>query len=705
MARLRNQLNAPSQPQQTSIRTTRATRATRVALKEKTNVTRSLRYPGDGDTEAFVKDARPRRGRSAQATARHDSEFLMTGAIGDLRSQHVSSGNGTVVTSTDPIARGDAPANATVKVATGKRKRGQSKKENVQDEQFDEIVVSASETTVKPAHKSHRVESATMAAMPISQAERSSIASKSTDDTVILGSSLELSLSSPPESSPASGSLGFRRRNSMVQPSSALRNPETPAFESSVLLKNFRRRPRQPSMLAMVQQHQQAMNAKISNVGVDTSRLEMSETEGHDTTFGVEAGLDSDGEAGDFAPDAEGTPLQHVTINSAFFNGSTTSKLKARGRKRLSNGPGDTPGALAALRAKNRKSQTNSGMLSNPTHQGDEEDTLSQPIASSPPRQINEDELDSDIQVMRSSPVMSLPSSPQRPNKLVQQPSLARKDTTEINNVAIPSTDPEGNKTGKHKPAAASMHVGHAKPAGVDDTTAEPVSSSPSRAGGQTEEDIMAYPLTQPTQQSPRQVKKKKPPKPIGTASLQSLLPKQRRVLQPRSRRSDYDLESSDVADDGNDTAVDMTDSDGDESGFGSRRRPTSRRSKVNDKGTSRQMRSARDRKNRVTSSRLTTRASITQNAPAADGRLGRKIGRTYGRTVAADKEVDELHESASDAEAEESIIPASTSIEAAKSKELEDAKRKFAEIDQWDGLEFENLDSEDHRSSSQGWR
>ena len=93
-------------------------------------------------------------------------------------------------------------------------------------------------------------------------------------------------------SSPAQAVPGTARK----PPQSALKVQSTPGVESSVLaLANFRRRPRQPSLLQMVQQ---------GELGQDTP--------GQDTTD-FTLGSDQD----DFAPYDESTPLQTVKVQQA----------------------------------------------------------------------------------------------------------------------------------------------------------------------------------------------------------------------------------------------------------------------------------------------------------------------------------------------------------------------------------------------------
>ena len=93
-----------------------------------------------------------------------------------------------------------------------------------------------------------------------------------------------------------------------------------------------------------------------------------------------------------------------------------------------------------------------------------------------------------------------------------------------------------------------------------------------------------------------------------------------------------------------------------------------------------------------------------SQPATTGKGKGKGKTTRTYGRAsavTASDKE----NENEASSEGEEGEANTSLSMrEVAHSKELEEARRKFAEVDDWD-LTFESMSNEDHRSSSQGWR
>ena len=114
-------------------------------------------------------------------------------------------------------------------------------------------------------------------------------------------------------------------------------------------------------------------------------------------------------------------------------------------------------------------------------------------------------------------------------------------------------------------------------------------------------------------------------------------------------------------------------------------------------------------RKNSVIPSSIPTENVIREESPRPLTRRGKgkgkgKTTRTYGRAsavTASDKE----NENEASSEGEEGEANTSLSMrEVAHSKELEEARRKFAEVDDWD-LTFESMSNEDHRSSSQGWR
>jgi hypothetical protein len=187
----------------------------------------------------------------------------------------------------------------------------------------------------------------------------------------------------------------------------------------------------------------------------------------------------------------------------------------------------------------------------------------------------------------------------------------------------------------------------------------------------------------------------------MSTATLRALLPKRTQRQQPRAKRTEYDISSDEEEDDT--TGFDTTHLDDDEDELGGR----IRRQKQKAPAPSRGKKATAKSKSKSKQS-LSTRKPSAPPPPAkskAGAKAKGKTTRTYGRATASDKE-NAGDEPLSDDD-EENAHAGDTSLsmrEVAHSKELEEARRKFAEVDNWD-LTFESMSNEDHRSSSQGWR
>ncbi len=182
----------------------------------------------------------------------------------------------------------------------------------------------------------------------------------------------------------------------------------------------------------------------------------------------------------------------------------------------------------------------------------------------------------------------------------------------------------------------------------------------------------------------------------MTTATLQSLLPKRRKRMQPRHRKSEYDIEPS------SDAEVVDADSADDEIELDQQPRRQTKAS-----ASSKSRRKSFPVKSKARQSKATAQAkrkSTTQPArkPTAPAK---KPGKTYSRAAAttSDKENEDLEDPD---ENDDSLLPDNSisMVEAAQSKELEEARKKFAEVDAWD-MEFESMSFEEGRSSSQNWR
>jgi len=598
----------------------------RSPLKEKTNTTRKAPraqlYDDKDDLDGLVK-TRKNPARRRRKRAQNGDNVFMAGGLG---SEDIPP------STTDELAKTDAPTLQTVRTRP---------------------------SLVMPQTSQHK------SMEPIATVERSC---------------LSISPSPPP---PGRLSSVHRKRSSLALPGSELRSHGTPAVESSVL-KHFKRRPRQPSMLQMVAQHHASARPSAVNLAAvdDPSIFDL---------------LDDDDM---FVPEAEGTPLKMHKKGKSFVEAkkkkhrapkaATDSSLVAS-KKRTS----DEALSLNVLKAKRRRAV--------PAPSGtDEEPHSNIPLnignaQSSSVRQTTPLRAPaSDIQVINSSP--SNPSStPPTGHSLTDQEQTNAAEA----DLAIPSTENEQTIT-RHLAADADF---------PNSTMAEPASSSPeqllpvavrSQLNHGADSSTQADPLTQvsPSPEKMRKSDKSKKSRPASTAMLQSLLPKRRQRPKPRHPKSEYDFSSGpeDEAE-----VLDTIHLEEDEDELSGRLR---RQTKIK------------------TPAPLSCRKSTAKSRPPAKSRAGKappkstrkttapmpstkKSTRTYGRAgrdaSAADKE-NEPYNSVSDDDEDTTDMPEVSMHEVAHSKELEEAKRKFADIDQWD-MEFESMSAEDHRSSSQSWR
>jgi hypothetical protein len=605
--------------------------AQRSPLKEKTNTTRGAKkapvYENDGNTEGLVKERRT-GARRRKAPAQDEDELVMAGGLG--------SGGGAPPT-TDELAKSEG---ALVAAVTAKR------------------------TQPRPT-------------------------GKKSPDAPLAGERSGLSISPSP---PPAGKLSSVKnaRSSMAHPGSVMRQPSTPAVESSMLaLKNFKRRPRQPSMLQIVQQH--TMSARPSAVHA---------AQNDDPSV---FNLEGDSEDDVFAPDAEGTPEQlKKTTQPVAAKTSITKPQKATTQpsqaaaptKKRKSGEGNvSSSSLGALRAKRRKSElvaaTSEDALIGQPNIARTNPESSSARQTTPPRQLTSD----DVLVINSSSSHPSSTPPTEPSSSDQD--RTREADPEI---AIPSTEEdELNQQAELEPTYDAPNGTMAEP---DACSPEP---SPERrprriTNDLTEPATQADPLTQvsPSPQKPVERKKQKP---MSTKTLQSLLPKRRQPLKPRHRKSEYDITSDSEGDDDR-VAIDTSHLEEDEDELSGRlprqtkkavtSAPTKGRKSTTAKST------AKGKARQSKAAQQTTRKST---APPAT----KKPTKTYGRAAntASDKEND-LYESVD--EEDTTDLPGEAQPDIIHSKELEEAKRKFEEIDKWD-MEFESMSVEDHRSSSQGWR
>ena len=299
----------------------------------------------------------------------------------------------------------------------------------------------------------------------------------------------------------------------------------------------------------------------------------------------------------------------------------------------------------------------------------------------------------SDVQVINSSPQSTPPTEPSSTRKI---PGTQEED------FAVPSTEEQERLHTLQQDAPGGEQEGEEEEDDHDTlnaTMAEPASSSPTGSPiPETQRtDIYADPLTQlsppPPEPAKTRSKTTKKPTAMSTATLRALLPKRTQRPQPRSKRTEYDI-SSDEEEEEDDaaTAFDTTHLDDDEDELGGRIRRQRRKAPAPSKGK------------KAANPKSKSKQTLSTRKPPPAKAKG-KTTRTYGRAATSDKENAGGDEPLSEDEGNDHAGDTTLSMrDVAHSKELEEARRKFAEIDNWD-LTFESMSNEDHRSSSQGWR
>lgn len=658
---------------------TTKTAAARQALKETTNTARAPGpiYEDDGVTDDLIKDAKPKRGRPKKVVRQDSEELVMAGGLG-LASEDNARHNSEVPTTTDELAKSDSVPGP---IAKSNRRPPRTVRKITTSEAQSKVLDGLKERMNATAQGQRAKQKAPTPAVTESCDSlplESSVASKSRS---VVAESPGPSLS--PSPSPARKVQSVQNQGSSVmQPGSVLRAQSTPAVEHSLLaLKNFKRRPRQPSMLQMVKQKIGSARPSLLNtttVTMDDNAL------GDEDVFDLGA---SDDDEEDFAPEAEGTPLhvnkiasnlpQNVKLQPSDLISSSGNAQK----KRKSDALDVSSGSLSALRAKRQRhdQDISSGSLAalRGRRQGQDSRTLQVQdppvgvevvVSSSIERaETPQPHITSDVQVI-NSPASSTP--PTEPS------SSQHQSFSKDSEYAIPSTE-----------RAAEIADAEARPRGVfsdddgDDggvpngTMADPISSPLPIS-----DDVFADPSTQRISPSPVKKGTNARVKPLNTAALQSLLPKRRKPVRTRNRRSEYDIDSTDSENE----PLETSHLDEDEDELGGR--------------VKRQTKTAPAKSKKSTTAKRGRPRKVATKKTAV-----KKVNMTYGRHTASDKENDG---SVSFDEADESTLPeiSRSMEELAKSTEIEAAKAKFADIDKWD-MEFESVDADEHRSSSLNWR
>nr|POE87765.1 hypothetical protein CFP56_10994 [Quercus suber] len=678
MVRLRSAVRASPIPP-------RVQRQTRQALKEKTNTAgtkpRLHVYENDGDTEELVKNVRARR--TVEQKLSHEGGMLMTGGLGMLENQQMDAVVEELPDSVEGPARHGKleqenaksyrrPSRVTKTPASG---MAQSRTR----EALKKRVADLSKGAEPPATKVRTSNAKVSQSPELPQHE-----APSTVPTRHSASGLELSEMSLSLSSPFSDGLNsVRDGNSLLKrPGSVLRPRNTPAAEASVLvLKHFKQRPRQPSMLQLVQQHatNAALPAPQAASPNDASAYDLALDDEHDEV------------EDDFQPDAEGTPLlmrqskQKALRSSGRYSPSRYGELSDQGSSKRKAAAIEQSAALYATRKDKRQG-------SNLEEIGDEpvdELSLVSPGSLSTTRDHGspQSRTRSVVQVTNSSPLLAPLSEP---------PSPRDRQVHGDVDVAIPSTEEQHHDfelDTQHRLGARPGKDAYEAPNG---TMAEPASSSPPPE----EPPELDVGTKQPVSRNARLMGKtgqnpsaKSKSKPLSSAALQSLLPKRRQRPKPQAKPSEYDIADSD-----DDPALEDSELSPDEDELSIR--PRRRRTRV----TSAKNRPSTTIKDRSRPS--TTAATAKRKTAAAASRrpatTSKKPVKTYGRI--SDIENDNYEVADEEQEDDSSALPEISMYEATKSKELEDMKRKFAEIDALD-MEFETVDQDEHRSSSSQWR
>ena len=625
--------------------TTQPSSPTRTALKEKTNVNRS---PHDGKRGQDGKKAvRPARGRGK----------------GKIQASDTIEGNGTVAPLEGPqiaVNQAEKSTKSPSRPATINRRPTRMTRKPVRTEAHTEIMGAMQkrmQTTAQRTSTKAMVseDNARTAKNPVEPPSRAVSSKKPAAETSIQphGERSEFSLSPSPSLS-AQQPSDRNTHSPATQPASESRAHGTPALESSMLaLKNFKRRPRQPSMLAMLQQR--TTSARPSAVNAQSEEAPSLSN----------LNVDLDDEEDDFAPEAEGTPLHPSNPRLALAQRHLSvdaSATKAPGKRTSENAhaiSNATSGASPKRRKISRTEEAPKGALS---------------TAPDPPE--DEPAHSGDIQVAGSSP----PSTSARPAVMQEQRQSPREEAL------IPSTLEERCQTD----TVPLTQEDSGEPANV---STEKVLTTVSSSVVQPQRNTQGTNTESPTQaelptQRPRA---KRRVKPVNSTTLKSLLPKRRKPLGSRPRKSHYDISSSSEHED--DTfQTSGPDANLDKSAGPGRRRtrakktapaPRVKSATANTRPNTSTRRSAvppKKAQSNVRKQRQQTSTSDAENRPPDAG-------------ASSDDNGDELHE-----EITTSMMDVSTSTE------LEAARRKFAEVDEWD-MEFESISVEDGRSSSQTWR
>ncbi|KAK5015152.1 hypothetical protein LTR16_002164 [Cryomyces antarcticus] len=406
--------------------------------------------------------------------------------------------------------------------------------------------------------------------------------------------------------------------------------PAAPAEETSVLaLANFKRRPRQGSILRVVQQ----TPAQQSHASHEDSDLDL---------------------LNDFNPDDESTPY---------------TKAKPRtSRGMAAENPGDAQELEAPHTSSSRKRKL--------SDREDEESDVQVPRSSPPPLEPDQAPIEISSGNEEDSPLSYASSLPEN---VVPEAQGETAQSPPSSTMADPrSSSPVGARTLPTRPTVNS-------PAALKQRgrPPRPARNAKETANNDNEDDDAASPVQE----------RARNPKQLDTVTLQSLLPKRRRPARDVHARSEFDVPSSDGASD--ELTVPTN-----------RRRRKVSKSKLSPVKNALGTRARPSKKPALRSpvAAAKKQAKAAQHATAAGTKAGKTLpaSRTYGRRGSVGKENRDASDNSSDEDVDAADETADTSLETIRSKELEDAARKFREVDQWE-MEFESVDI--GGSSSSPWR
>lgn len=417
---------------------------------------------------------------------------------------------------------------------------------------------------------------------------------------------------------------GTQRVAESVYHSSNIPAATPSGLEHSILvLKSFRRRPRQPSMLTMVKQRLASARSSLAGTGTETA------PDDSDDSFDLDD---------DFLPDAAGTPMHSLgpdsmgTFGASGIDDLRKDKHSAAKRKRASHADEHSFSDVDDILPKHRKlvSQSDEEIDEYQTHHGSTAHTSPDDRVSSTPQLEDEHNASEQYDVHHGSV------------------------------------------------SAASPIDYQSSPSSVPVTTTLSQSS------------VYGPPRTQHTPPPQRTTRTAARKAPMSTAVLQSLLPKRRKQVFHAYPLPALSLPAA--SDEDPRASEDSSSLINDDSDFVQ----PSKGPKAS------------------TMSKSSRRAALQQTSPnivrtARASRRARndhpKQIRTYGRNKAHDKAKRSRDAGTEPNDDMQQPGEDFTSMEAiSNSRELEQARKKFAEVDEWK-MEYENETTEDSRTSSQGWR